>query len=286
MKNIKMTGGSKMVFDDRKLKRIRYESSGGSMCCHSEFEIRADAGEVTRTAYWSDNTYSIAEDNADTQLLERIDSTYCTSGGDEMTVREHIPMDTALWGALCEELEYLKVQLKPVEKLKKMITPELDMFVLDGGDYQRLYLTWDINGTEQTVQYYAPSGNRWSAVLEIIHEMVRPIGRDLRRIGQTQITEFFLKTPKYSYQITPVKNSDDYYFFVHGDKSEKDRVTPEQWLVVRDFLNGLDVSGFKTGKYEDKLYLRLNYNDGINKYLEISKKLAEQIREFIRRNIM
>lgn len=74
-----------------------------------------------------------------------------------------------------------------------------------------------------------------------------------------------------------------------GDSVEvigTDRVTPEQWLTVRDFLNGLDVSGFKTGKYEDKLYLRLNYNDGINKYLEISKKLAEQIREFIRRNIM
>ena len=256
------------------------------MCFHSEFEIQADAGEVTRTAYWSDNTYSIAEDNADTEVLEKIDNTYRTSDTDEMTVREHIPMDTALWSALCEELEYLKEQLKPVESLKKALTPDIDMFVLDGGDYQRLYLTWDNNGTEQTVQYYAPSGNRWFSVLEILHEMVRPIGRDLHRIGETQMTEFFLKTPKYSYQITPIKDSDDYYFFVHGDESGKDRVTREQWLTVRDFMSGLDVSDFKSGKYEDNYYLRLKYNDGINKNLEINKRLAEHIREYIRKSII
>lgn len=55
---------------------------------------------------------------------------------------------------------------------------------------------------------------------------------------------------------------------------------------MRGFLSGLDVSGFGSGKYEDKYYLRLNFNDGINKNSEINKKLAEQIREYIRKNIL
>lgn len=55
---------------------------------------------------------------------------------------------------------------------------------------------------------------------------------------------------------------------------------------MRGFLSGLDVSGFGSGKYEDKYYLRRNFNDGINKNLVINKKLAEQIREYIRKNIL
>ena len=268
-----------------KLKKIRYEFSGGSMNYHSEFEIEADSEEIIRTAYW-DGNYFDEEESTKKETLAKIDSSFRTSSPDEMTVREHIPMSSVLWNALTEETEYLKEQLRPVKKNDLPKLPDPDMFVLDGGDYQRLYLTWDIDGSEQTVQYYSPSGNRWYSVMAILHEMARPVGRDLCRIGETVITEFFLKAPEYSYQITPVKDSDDYYFFVYGDKSDKDRVTREQWLTVREFLNGLDVSDFGSGKYEDKYFLRLNYNDGINKNLEINKNLAEQIREYIQKSII
>lgn len=268
-----------------KLKKIRYEFSGGSMNYHSEFEIEADSEEIIRTAYW-DGNYFGEEESTKKETLAEIDSSFRTSSPDEMTVREHIPMNSVLWNALTEETEYLKEQLRPVKKNDLPKLPDPDMFVLDGGDYQRLYLTWDIDGSEQTVQYYSPSGNRWYSVMAILHEMARPVGRDLCRIGETVITEFFLKAPEYSYQITPVKDSDDYYFFVYGDKSDKDRVTREQWLTVREFLNGLDVSDFGSGKYEDKYFLRLNYNDGINKNLEINKNLAEQIREYIQKSII
>ena len=270
---------------DCKLKRIRYESSGGSMNYHSEFEIEADSEEMIRTAYW-DGYYFGAEERTEKEMLTEIDSSFRTSGDDEMTVREHIPMNKVLWDALTEEMEYLKEQLRPVKKTALPILPDPDMFALDGGDYQRLYLTWENDGTEQTVQYYSPSGNRWYSVMAILHEMARPVGRDLCRIGETVMTEFMLKAPKYSYQITPVRDSDDYYFFVHGDESDKSRITREQWLTVRDFLNGLDVSDFGTGKYKDKYYLRLNFNDSINKGLEINKNVAEQIREYIRKSII
>ena len=266
-------------------KKIRYEFSGGSMNYHSEFEIEADSEEIIRTAYW-DGNYFGEEESTKKETLAEIDSSFRTSSPDEMTVREHIPMSSVLWNALTEETGYLKEQLRPVKKNDLPKLPDPDMFVLDGGDYQRLYLTWDIDGSEQTVQYYSPSGNRWYSVMAILHEMARPVGRDLCRIGETVITEFFLKAPEYSYQITPVKDSDDYYFFVYGDKSDKDRVTREQWLTVREFLNGLDVSDFGSGKYEDKYFLRLNYNDGINKNLEINKNLAEQIREYIQKSII
>ncbi len=267
------------------LKNIRYESSGGSMNYHSEFEIEASADEIVRTAYWDGYYFGIEESSVQEKLAE-IDNSFRTSAPDEMIVREHIPMDKKLWTALTEEMEYLKEQLKPVEKTRLPIKPDPDMFVLDGGDYQRLYLTWHIDGDEQTEQYYCPSGNRWYSVMTILHEMSRPIGRDLRRIGETVMTEFYLDTPKYSYQITPIKNSDEYYFFVHGDEPGKDRITHDEWLIVRDFLNELDVSEFESGKHKDKFYLRLNYNDGINKNLKINKETSEQIREYIRKTII
>ena len=274
-----------MTLDNSRLKRIRYESSGGSMCFHSEFEIEADAAEVIRTAYWSDVSYSLSEDRAEPGVLEAIDSTFRTSEKDEMTVREHIPMNTALWDALCEELGYLWEQLRPVEKRSELTAPDPDMFVLDGGDYQRLYLTRERDGTEQTVQYYPPSGNRWYSVIEILREMVRPVGRDLCRIGETLITELYLKAPEYSYQITPAGNSGGYYYFVHGDSSDRSSITREQWLTVRDYLSGLDIPAAGSGSGGERYSLRLKYNDGISREVKIDKGLAEEIRGFLKDSI-
>ena len=253
---------------------------------HSEFEIEANADEVIRTGYWTDQYFSVCESDTNKEKLKEIDQSYCTKENDgEMTVREHIPMDKQLWKALSEEIEYLKEHLEPVER-KAVLKPPAGMIVLDGGDYTRLYLTWDIDGAEKTVQYHSPSGKRWTTVIAILHEMVRPLGRELHRIGKTEMTDLFLKAPDYSYQITPIRDSSDYYFFVHGDKSDINRICAQQWQPVRVYLSDLDISDFKTGKYESKYYLRLNYNDGISKNLEINKKIAEQIRRFIRKSIL
>ena len=148
-------------FKGSKLKRIRYESSGGSMNYHSEFEIEASAEEVIRTCYWDDNYYSMSEENAEPEMLAQIDGSFRTDAGrGQMAVREHIPYDRALWEALSEEIGYLTELLRPVEEPKLPAMPDPDMFILDGGDYQRLYLTWETEGAEQTVQYYPPYGNR------------------------------------------------------------------------------------------------------------------------------
>lgn len=275
----------KHIPDSYKLIKIRCESSAGSMVHHSEFELEACPGEVIRASYWSDCYFSMSEERAEPEKLAAIDGSYVTSGAGERTVREHIPADRALWEALAEEVEYLKDQLTPVKNIKLPL-PDPDIRILDGGDYQRLYLTWETPEGEKTVQYYPPSGRRWSTVIDIIHEMARPVGRDLHRVGKTQMTEFFLKTPKYSYQITPVKDSEDYYFFVHGDKSPVSRITRSQWLTVREHLSGLDVSGFGAGRYESRYYLRLKYNDDMNKNLAIDKKTAGAIREFVRKSVL
>ena len=267
------------------LKRMRYESSGGSMNFHSEFEIEVSSDEIIRTAYWNDYYFS-AEEEAEHEKLAEIDASFrINSAIEEMTVREHIPTDKELWTALTEEVEYLKEQLKPVTNKRPALLPP-NVFVLDGGDYSRLYLTWDTGDGETTVQYYSPSGKRWWSVISILHEMVRPVSRDLCRIGETQLTDFMLKAPKYSYQIKPISGSSNYYLFVHGDESPKSRISQEEWLKVRDFLTGIDLSSFGSGKYDDKYYLRLSYNDGISKNLEINKKVAENIREYIRKNII
>lgn len=264
-----------------KLKKIRYETSGGSMNFHSEFELEASADEVIRANYWSDLIFDEAEQAAPRERLDEIDNSYrANSDRDGMTIREHIPMDKELWSALSEEMEYLKEQLTPVKNKPAFHLPK-DVVVLDGGDYTRLYLTWDDGGAEKTVQYYTPSGNRWSTVIAILHEMVRPLGRDLRRIGKTQLTEMLLKAPEYSYQISPIRGESEYYFFVHGDESPINKISQKQWLAVRDSLSGMDFSEFGPGKYECRYYLKLGYNDGIIKNLEIDQKTAEKIRSFL-----
>ena len=248
---------------------------------HSEFELEASADEVIRTSYWKDFIFDRVEQESTCERLGEIDNSYRTnSDQDGMIVREHIPMDQELWGALSEEMEYLKEQLTPVKNKPAFHLPK-DVVMLDGGDYSRLYLTWDDGGEEKTVQYDTPSGNRWSTVIDVLHEMARPLGRELRRIGKTQLTEMLLKAPEYSYQISPIRGENDYYFFVHGDESPVNRISQKQWLAVRESLSGMDFSEFGPGKYECRYYLKLGYNDGIIKNLEIDQKTAERIRSFL-----
>ena len=276
-----MEHGEGVAMNNCKIKRVRYDSSGGAMNFHSEFDLEASADEVIRASYWDDFFFDRVEENVLREKLLEIDSSYRTSAdGGEMTVREHIPMDQELWNVLIEEMEYLQGQLVPI-KDKPMWKSFGDVQVLDGGDYSRLYITWNDGGEEKTIQYYAPSGNRWSTVIQVFHEMVRPLGRNLRRIGKTQLTEMFLKTPGYSYQITPIRDDQDFYFFVHGDKSDTNKVSREQWMKAREYLGNLDLSAFGSGKYECRYYLKLCYNDGMNKNLEINKKTAEKIRAFL-----
>lgn len=267
-----------MTLDNCKLKRICYETSGGAMNFHSEFELEASADEVIRTSYWKDFVFDRVEQESTREKLDEIDNSYRTNAGAEaLIVREHIPMDKELWDALSEEMEYLKEQLEPIKSKPAFSLPK-DVFVLDGGDYTRIYLTWEDGDEEKTAQYCAPNGRRWSAVIDILHEMARPLGRDLHRIGKTQLADMLLKAPEYSYQISPIQGGSDYYFFVHGDKSPINKLTSKQWSAVRDSLNGMDFSKFGPGKYECKHYLKLGYNDGITKHLEIDNETAERIR--------
>ena len=274
---------------ERRLKRIRFESSGGSMDHHSEFELEADADEIIRTSYWKDRFRDSCEAEADPAALEAIDLSFRTDNAENgMTVREHIPMDSELWRALTEEIDCLSSQLHPLKRPEKTFSLPADVFILDGGDYTRLWLTWDIGGSEQTVQYYPPQGKRWYTVIVILYELARPVGRDLCRVGETELTEFFLKAPRYSYQITPIRDSTDnsFYLFVHGDSADISRITQEQWLPVREYLKSLDLSDCKAGKYESRYFLRLNYNDSTVKSLSADKALSEQIRGFIRSSVL
>ena len=283
-----VTGQQTEYTDPGTLVGIKYESSGGSMEFHSEFSIEANEKEIVRAEYWKDYYFSDEEYEMDEAELEKIDSigrVAANIGGydeDKRVVKENVPMDAELWTALTEEMEYLKPQLKEV--VPAAHNNDDDEYILDGGDYTNLYLTWEKDGETSTAQYYIMSGKRWSSVHQIFLEMARPVGRDLRRIGETQLVTVFLSTPSYSYQASPVDGSDEYYYFVHGDKAGSDRISNDQWQVIRSFFEAYDVSKYEEGS-EDKKHqyiLKFRYNDDIYKYYRLDKKDAEELRTFFK----
>ena len=276
-------GGSKTEYiDPGKLVRIKYESSGGSMNYHSEFSIEADEKEIVRAEYWQDYYFADEEYAMGEAELEKIDSIGRVGSDDDLVVKESVPMDAELWTALTEEMEYLKPQLREVVSAPDNYQD--DIYELDGGDYNNLYLTWEKDGVTSTAQYYIMSGKRWSSVHEILIEMARPIGRDLRRIGETQLVKVYLSTPDYSYQASPVNGSDDYYYFVHGDKSNSDRISNDQWQVIRSFFESYDVSEYEEGDEDNKhkYILKYVFNDDIYKYYRLDKKDAEELRTYLK----
>ena len=279
--------------DYGRLVGLKYESSGGSMNHHSEFDIEVNASEIVYTTYYADFYFDDLEGEADEAKLAEIDGVGRVVPKDdgwvdeELVERRHAPVSAELWQVLAEEFEYLKPELVECgETTREDIWKwESEHEVLDGGDYQLLHLTWESDAGTYTAQFQVASGRRWFTIFETLHEMVRPVGRDLRRIGKKQLVEMYLCTTRDSYQITPVREEDSYYFFIHdetyGGRKSK-RLTPEQWYVVRDYLNALDRSELKPGAYKDKYYLKLRYNDHESgEYYLIDPKLEDEIRKFI-----
>ena len=271
-----------------RLAGVRYEASGGSMNYHSEFEIDVNENEVVSAFYYEDFYFDEKEYELGEKKLQQLDSpgrvnTENKSWDKNRVEREHFTYDPELWKVLSEEFEYLKPQLTEMQETTKedILRAESEMQVLDGGDYFLLHLTWEKDGQISTSQYRIPNGKRWSTIVDTLYEIVRPIGRDLRRVGETHITDVYLKTKDYSYQISPIKDSNKYYFFVHGgDRSLKDKLSASEWEKVRDYFEKMDMSGFEEGKYEDDWYLKINYNDGIYKYYKLDKNTASAIRDY------
>ncbi len=286
-------GSMKEDKDYGRLTGLKYESSSGSMDYHSEFDIEVNAREIVYTTYYEDYCFGNSEDAADASKLAVLDGVGRVYPKEDEWVdeglveRKHAAFPPELWQVLTEEFEYLKPELSEcAETTREDIRRwERENEVLDGGDYSLLHLTWEKDGASYTAQFRIPSGRRWSTIPETLHEMVRPLGRDLRRIGERQLVEMYLSTTRYSYQITPVRGEASYYFFIHDDTysgSKSKRLTPEQWYVVRDHLNTLDLSGVKQGAYSDRYYLRLTYNDhesGV--YYRIDPETEDSIRAFI-----
>ncbi len=285
------TEGSDTQITDNfgRLMGVHYESSGGSMNYHSEFEIDVNENEIVFTSYYSNYYFDDLEYELGDEKLAEIDNTGRAdseenSRDEDLVVRRNVPADKELWNVLVEEFECLKPKLKEIPEYTKEDSHRSDeeLQVLDGGDYSLLHLTWEKDGKTYTAQYQTPGGPRWGTIVNTLYEMIRPVGRDLRRIGPTRMKMMYLRTPDYSYQISPIdKEPGSYYFFIHDGKSASKKLNEDQWTVIRDHLAEMDLSGFDTGGYNDKRYLRLEYNDGDNFYYLIDKKTANELKEYI-----
>ncbi|GEM_PF-6458316 len=270
---------------------VKYESSGGSMDPCSEFDIEVCEKEIIYTTYYGEYYFDKLESDMGQEKLKKIDS----AGLEERPwkavyrrplIRRHAAYDGSLWKVLEEEFEELKPELKecPETTRQDIFRRNDEMQMLDGGDYSLLHLTWEKNGETRTAQYHIPSSKRWYTILVTLHEIARPVGRDLRRIGKRKLVNMYLSMEDYSYQISPISGRNEYYFFVYDGayKPKSSRLSSAQWEKVREYLESYDFTGVKQGDLNAKHSLRLKYNDndGCIYYL-VDKKQAEQVRKYI-----
>ena len=96
----------------------------------------------------------------------------------EAVTREHIPIGEEVWGLLERLIEALLPELseKSVEKkagifrrLSEKMKPKIEM--LDGGDIEDFFLTWEENGSLTQKSYFFPNGERGVELLNMLKEI-------------------------------------------------------------------------------------------------------------------
>ena len=255
-----------------KLAGVRHESSAGSMEFASEFAIELTPEEIVHCEYWDldkDRSHMLSRDR-----VAIMDSQWADV--------EKAVLD--LWG-VWEEI--------PEEVLNKK--PDPNVQILDGGDYNRWWLTWEkADGSRETVRYYYPGDRRIVTLKDLLEELANPKGREIvwyeppSLCGATYIND---KTDM-SFQCNwwePSKGSAEGYRFIVRFKEDGQKVNiydqakPSVWEAAKPAFAWLDPEQYDYGSYKDPITLSLYYSDGSQKSLKLDKETAQTIEPYLRK---
>ena len=105
------------------------------MVYRSEFAIEVTPDEIVHAEYWPED-----------YRRDRVE-------------RDHVPIKASQWADLekiTRILWPLMKEVTPYEPDEDLFADGEEIFVLDGGDYNRWYFTWKTDEGERTIQVYAP----------------------------------------------------------------------------------------------------------------------------------
>ena len=249
-----------------KLVGIKREYSGGSMEWGTEFDIDINPNEIVSCAYWDHDSHK-----------------------NEITRKEHVPITEEQWADIEKSVLDLWGEWEVIPESVLNSKPDPDIQILDGGDYERWWLSWETEEGTETYRYYSPGDRRILTVIELLREAAEPKGRKIEWYDPPGITGAYYSNDKsgFSFQCTPWdKKNNGYRLIVYfngfaGDRID-DHVADDVWEQALPAFAWLDVKKFEDGSHNDKISLSLYYSDGSQKSLKLDKKSADIIEPYLR----
>ena len=246
------------------LEEVRYESSGGSMEFHSEFLADIKEDEIVEAEYWAEMS------------------------DDEITRLSHAPVDKEIWKDIVKITDTLRTFMsvrKELDCLPEVFpAPDPKFEVLDGGDYQRLYLTMTDGERRQIYACVIPQDRRFNTLRELLKEAVDPKGREIPWYEAPEINGIYIHSDQkgWSYQCT--KREDEWMYRAYWKEKGKNQsygadVSEEVWNRIHDWLVEQNVEQYAAGSGKSPggtLYL----TDGRQKSFHMPEAVAEESRRW------
>ena len=253
-----------------KLVGVTHESSAGSMEFATEFAIDVAPEQILHCEYWDLN-------------VKR----------DEMIRKDNVPITEQQWADVEKAVLDLWGSWEeiPEEVLNQPDDPEY--FVLDGGDYNRWWLSWETADGVQKVRYYAPADRRIVTLNTILEELAHPTGRKIEWVeppvlsGATYINDTTDMSFQCNWWNLPEGPKEGYRLIVRFEEGGEnisiyDQTDASIWEAAKPAFAWLNPDDFEHGSYKDKIMLSLYYSDGTQKSLKLDKKTAEAIEPYLR----
>ena len=253
-----------------KLVGVTHESSAGSMEFATEFAIDVAPEQILHCEYWDLN-------------VKR----------DEMIRKDNVPITEQQWADVEKAVLDLWGSWEEIPEEILNQPDDTEYFVLDGGDYDRWWLSWETADGVQKVRYYAPADRRILTLDAVLEELAHPTGRKIEWVeppvlsGATYINDTTDMSFQCNWWNLPEGPKEGYRLIVRFEEGGEnisiyDQADASIWEAAKPAFAWLNPDDFEHGSYKDKIMLSLYYSDGTQKSLKLDKKTAEAIEPYLR----
>ena len=248
---------------------------GSGMVHRADFEIRLNRNEIEYTNFWP----------MDIDI-------------EEMQERTHVPITEAQWA----ELEALLLELYRGGHLEEAAgssskTDVSDVFILDGGAFTNLSLTWETGEGLVEIRYHWPSDRRVLTLIDLLQELADPQGREIVRYGAPELCRIYFSRRHrinnrrdYSFQLHWADydtESEPYWELIYylGKFGAVDqghvRLEESDWDAFLAAAKDLQLEYFPETKQSDAYFeCKLSYSDETYKKIELNQDTEEALKAF------
>ena len=250
-------------------------ATGGGMVAHTDFCIRVNREEIEYTSFWPLDEYT-----------------------DEMEELTHVPIEEEQWTDIETVILdiYLDWALTDVSHETDSKTLIKDAFVLDGGDYTTLSLTWETENGPVEIGYSWPRDRRTRTLTDLLKELADPQGCEIVWYEEPQLRQIYFTRKHlinnkrdFSFQLywTDYDEEDPYlkliYYLGKYGAVAQDYVRMENadWDAFLTLVEETQLEYFPTNEESsDRFECRLNYTDDSYKSIKLNKDTEERLKDF------